>query len=223
MNIRVNSVQCLFNPTKQVANMKVKMVRMLNDTEVRQRVDSEFVSASDLIVAGNNHRRSVGLSPKVIGSYFLQKEVEELIESIKSHEGIDKIKMTSRGRNGATWVHPVIAVDMALWLTPSLKYEVYSWLSDNLLTNRISSADSFKEMNKALDKRFEIKGKYTYYVNAANAIRNAVGVIDWEHASEDELKLRDKIQDRVVAACEMGTTGTFDNLLTSAIASVMKH
>ena len=104
------------------------------------------------------------------------------------------IKNNSRGRNSVTWVHPLLFIDIALAINPKLKVEVYEWLFDNLLKFRNDGGDSYKEMCSAIWQRFGNKREFTsFIVKVADYIKKSCNVKDWETATEEQLKTRDKI------------------------------
>ena len=197
------------------------MLRPLLDSAVRQRTSDGFISATDLLRAGNTYRLTHGMPLREIADYFQTKETQEFIEQVKMQEHLPDVKHATRGRNGSTWVHPVVALDFALWLSPALKYEVYKWMTDQLLLRRMDSADSFKAMNKALDTRYDIGSKYWWYVNAANKVKAALGVEDWNTATEAQLIQRDKVQDYVIMLCEETTHMTPTSVMDTALARVL--
>lgn len=199
-----------------------KMLRPLHGIDVRQRTKDGFISANDLFLAGNRARITQGLQPRnKMSNYFTHDDTQELCEVIKAQESIDRVRIAGRGRNATTWIHPVLAFDFALWMSPQLKYEVYKWMTDQLLLKRMESAESFKDMNIALDKRYNVGSKYWYYTNTADAIRRAVGASSWDAATEDQLKLRDKIQDRIIGLCEDHSSMPFDSLVHRGIVTTM--
>jgi len=200
-----------------------KMLRPLRNGEVKPRARDGFISANELMKIGNYVRvTDDNLPPRLkLADYFVLDDTQDLMETIKSQENITQVKSAGRGRSATTWVHPVLALDFALWMSPSLKYEVYRWMLDQLLLRRMSSSDSFKEMNKALDERYDIKGKYWYYTNTAEAIKRAVGVGDWDYASEEQLLLRDKIQEKIIMLCEEHTSMPFDSLIHRGISTTI--
>lgn len=127
--------------------------------------------------------------------YFKQKNVKEFIKELENKYG--KIKISGLGRGNHTWVHPLIFVDIALWINPKLKLEVYEWLFDNLIKYRNNSGDSFKKMCGALF----LRANKSYYVKdiqkLCKLIQVECGVSDWNAASENQLKLRDRIHDNI--------------------------
>ena len=192
------------------------MLRPLQNNEVRQRTKDSFICLNDLQVIARKQRFAQGLSERQPEHYFALDSTSEFIEALKSAENITTVKTSALGRNGGTWVHPLLALDFILWASPELKVAVYKWVTDSLMTKRVGSSDSFKAMNVALDKRYNIGAKYWFYTNAANLIRHRCGVTDWAHATEDQLAMRDKMQQNVILLCENTSTMPFDNLIHAA-------
>lgn len=183
---------------------RVIMERKMMGLPVRQDSKSGMFNANDMHSIGNEHREGLGLSQKQLASYFDLDSTSELINAvcIEDNVGIEDVKISKRGKNGGTWVHPVLFVDMVMWYSPSLKAKIIKWVIDGLLSARNESGDSFKEMNKTLTKYFsEEFSSPMAYIRAANQVSNAcmvgTGKDKWQMANEDQLKLRSKIQENV--------------------------
>ncbi|MCF7741140.1 MAG: KilA-N domain-containing protein [Candidatus Marinimicrobia bacterium] len=106
----------------------------------------------------------------------------------------------TRGRNGGTWLHPYLFLDFAMWLSPEFKYQAIKWIYDNLIKFRTQSGDHFKEMSKAIKKhfidRFDKEPPPEVYRTEAREIKKLVGLKDgqdWNNATEQQLKLRDRL------------------------------
>jgi hypothetical protein len=197
--------------------MPYTLLRPLNGFEVRQRTKDNFVAINDLLAAGNAARISNHLPIKRLPDYFNTAEAQEFIEALKVAEGISTVKSASRGRGGVTWAHPLLALDFALWLSPSLKVEVYKWIADQLLQRRVDSGESFKAMNAELDAKYNIGAKHWYYTNTANLIKEKVGADSWETATEAQLVERDRLQKNVILLCKTSKVMPFDNLIHMAV------
>ena len=193
------------------------MLRQLNGTDVRQRTGDNFISLTDLLYAGNSARHANQLPLRTLDSYFTSNEAQDFIETLKASENITTVKTATKGRSGVTWGHPLLALDFALWVSPMLKVEVYKWMIDQLLLKRVESGDSFKQMNIALDAQFDVGAKYWMYTNTAKLIKETIGVSDWNTATEDQLKERDRLQRNVILLCKTTKTMTLDNLVHSAV------
>ena len=55
-----------------------------------------------------------------------------------------------RGDNRETYCHPYLFVKIAMWLNPQFEAKVIRWISDNLITSRISAGEGYKEMCAAI-------------------------------------------------------------------------
>jgi hypothetical protein len=188
---------------------EVLMKRKLLGVEISQRSKSEFLSATDLMSAGNLSRVTEGLKLVDISQYFKQEKTKEFITELEKEYG--QVKISARGRGQQTWVHPLVFMDMALWLSPKLKIHVYKWLQDNLLTYRNNSGDSFKKMAGAIymNPNFNKWNFQQTIRTVSNRVAIECGVTGnedrWQKANEEQLKLRDKMQEYIAFACDLTT------------------
>ena len=175
---------------------RVVMKRELFSSEIGQRSDNEFFSATDLVRAGNAWRILHKKTPFNMNDWFNQKSTKEFIKSLEEKYGV--VKISGRGRGIHTWVHPFLFIDMALAISPELKIETYQWLYDKLIEYRNVSGDSYKKLAGALKAIETNQTKLTEHIKeCASKIKTACGVTDWQTANEEQLKLRDKIHDYV--------------------------
>ncbi|MCK9577361.1 MAG: KilA-N domain-containing protein [Clostridia bacterium] len=175
---------------------EVVMERELFGGVIRQKSKSEMFSATDLVLAGNKWRVSKGLPFFNLAAYFQNKGTKEFMKELENEYGV--VKINSRGKGGNTWVHPFLFIDIALAISPELKIKAYQWLYDCLLKYRNDSGDSYKKMCGSLYITETNKSLYTQNIcKVANRIKLECGVQDWQSATEEQLKLRDKIQDNI--------------------------
>lgn len=186
------------------------MKRDFGGTLVRQNHHTGFFSLNDLSMIGAKIRVSKSLPIKRHADYFQTKETKEFLKSIAMEEGctVNDLKTATRGRGATTWVHPLIFLDIAMWYDSDFKVKIFKWLSDNLLLSRDNSGDSFKCMMGALHANFNMTT--LDYPRISNIIANACGRCvrgreRWNSASEEQLKLRDKIQNNIVLLADMST------------------
>jgi hypothetical protein len=174
---------------------EVMMKRELLGGLVRQRSQNGFFSATDMVNIGNRHRMANGKGLFNMAQWLKTEQTKEFISSLLAATGECPI-IKSRGRDSTTWVHPYLFIDLALAISTELKYEVYKWLHDSLLKYRNESGDSFKKMAGALWITSNNKQKFREeIIDIANKIKKECGVESWESATENQLKLRDKIQE----------------------------
>lgn len=186
------------------------MKRDLVGVPIRQDSKTGMLNANDLHNAGNLLRKERAMPEKQMQSYFFLDSTKELIEELMISEGLaeDNVKKSKRGKDGGTWVHPILFIDMAMWYSPELKIKVIKWALDSLLTRRNESGDSFKSAMEALAENYpDYFSKTINYAKVANAISAACSVgtdeDKWQRATERQLFLRDKIQENIVLLADV--------------------
>ena len=178
------------------------MQRELFGMTIAQKSKSEFFSATDLVRAGNKWRMSNGLSAFDLTAYFRQKGTQEFITELEQKFG--KVKISGNGRGNHSWVHPFLFIDIALAISPKLKIETYEWLFDNLIRYRNDSGDSYRKMCGALFVRTKQKATFNANIQKlAQLIQVECGVSDWNKATEQQLKLRDRIHENIALLSEV--------------------
>lgn len=176
----------------------VFMQRKLFNGIVRQRSDNGFFSLTDLEKVGNAYRLSNGMSSLKLAQYLNKEETKEFVSEVENRYSVAKI--AQRGRYSGTWAHPLVFIDMALYMHPKLKLEVYEWIRDELVKYRNDSGDSYKNMCGAILSRMRNTRNFREYISkVAIVIKIACKAKTWETSTEEQLKLRDKIQDLITA------------------------
>lgn len=112
------------------AETKTIIKREFLGSEISQKSENGYFSATDLFKVANQLRAKKGLNSRVLDTY------NRLSSTIEFEAQLAK-KYTTRehkyGRGGNLWVHPFLFVDMALWLfNPDFKLEVYKWIFSDL-------------------------------------------------------------------------------------------
>lgn len=182
---------------------EVEIKRVLFGHEVAQKSKSEFLSATDLVRAGNEWRKSHGFPEFNFFQWRQSKSTKEFMASLEKKFG--NVLISGRGRGNHTWVHPFLFLDLALSINPELKIEVYEWLFDKLLEYRNDSGDSYRVMTGALYDNCKNKSKFAQAMSMlAEKIRKECGIADdWQHATEMQLKYRDKIHEYIALMCDL--------------------
>jgi len=189
---------------------QVLMKRELFGSEIEQQSKTGFFNATDLVKIGNKWRSSRDLPIFNFSAFLNNSKTKEFIEELNSK--YDIVISKGKSKNSKTWVHPLLFIDIALAINPKLKVEVYEWLFDNLIRFRNDSGDSYKEMSAAIWQRFQNKREFPKYIaRIADYIRKSCNVTDWNNASEEQLKLRDKMHYSIK---------TLTNVLTSTDEAV---
>lgn len=181
---------------------EVVMKRSILGEIISQKSKSGFFNATELVLAGNSYRAMNRMKLVNLNSYFSNNANKDFMQELEAKYG--KIKTDGRGRGQQVWVHPLLFLDIALWIDPKMKVEVYEWLMDNLLQFRNDSGDSYKKMCGALYLYAKNKTSFNKNIQiVANRIKTECGVKDWNEATQEQLKLRDKMHEFISFACDM--------------------
>lgn len=176
---------------------EVIMSRQLSSCEVRQKSKSGFLCAYDLVAAGNKYRLLHDLPVFNFTAWLNKTETKEFVKALEN-DLKDKVIIKGKGKGNPTWLHPYLFIDLALAINPSFKVEVYKWLYDSLLKYRNDSGDSYKKMCGALYTTAQNKQAFPSEIKRlADKIKKECNVDDWEHATEQQLELRNKIHDNI--------------------------
>ena len=175
---------------------EIVMRRDLWGMEIRQKSKTEFFCASDLVNAGNKWRLTNGRSVFNYSMWIKNDNTQAFIKELEKEFG--KVIIKGNAKNSPSWVHPFLAIDLALSISPELKIEAYKWLYDSLLKYRNKSGDSYKKMCGALFITQTNKTNFPKDIQEiASLIKLECGVADWQAASETQLQLRDKIHENI--------------------------
>ena len=182
---------------------EVVLKRPLLGFEVRQKSKSGYFSTNDLLNVGNRWRIENGLDILQYQNWENSSQTKEFLIELENHIG-EKPIVSKRGKTGERWMHPYAFVDLALRISPTLKIEVYTWISDELLKYRNNSGDSYKKMCGALWINSKNKGDFSKnMIGVANYIKEKIGVEDWQTASKEQLEKRDKVHEAISLLCDV--------------------
>ena len=128
------------------------MKRPLAGFVVEQRTKDAFFNATSLLKQWNEQ---TGLTQRHLDKYFASSKTVEFIQTIMKRENLNTPKMVylkSRGRNGGTYMHPILFIDFCMWINPSFKYDVLRFVYDKMLTYRNEAGDAYRELASAMNK-----------------------------------------------------------------------
>lgn len=133
------------------------MKREFYEGTISQRTKDGFFNATEFLSAFNNFTGK----KKVLPEFWSNKNVIEFIEVLQNellsnigNSLVLKPYETTKGKYGATWMHPYLFVKFAMWLSPELELKVIKWVYDNLIDFRIQAGDHYKEMCKAITESY---------------------------------------------------------------------
>jgi hypothetical protein len=214
------------------------MQRTFMESKISQRTKDSYFNATELLAVYNNNSET----QKVFAEYWSNKSTKEFINELEkdiflnignsphleSHTKLEnnpivlpKCYETKRGKGGATWMHPYLLVDFAMWLSPQYKLQMIKWVYDNLIDFRNQAGDYYKEMCDSICKKYELfykeKPNYLVYIKEANFMNSLVynqykGGMRNE-LSENELNLLNQLQKINIKLIDSGEYKTNDRHL----------
>ena len=125
------------------------MIRPMGEFNVTQRTRDAFFNATELLKQWNEKS---GMK-KEVTKFFELQSTTELVKVIMERESLntqDSTYLKARGKNGGTWMHPILFVDFAMWINPSFKYDVIKFVYDEMIKFRNLSGDAYPTMCKAV-------------------------------------------------------------------------
>ena len=127
------------------------MVRKMGNFNVTQRTKDGYFDASSLLKQWNE---STGMQ-KQMSHYTSSSSTNEFIKALVNEEELkerDSVLIQRRGKNGGTYMHPLLFLDFAMWINPSFKVKVLKFVYDEMIRYRNEAGDAYKELGCAVMK-----------------------------------------------------------------------
>ena len=142
------------------------MIRPMGDFKVSQRTGDGKFDCTNLIVQWNSANKN---NTKKIGDYLRLKETREFVKALMEEpefkdgnsrllESDDykdfpkSIVVVTRGKNGGTWMTPLMFLDFAMWLNPAFKVKVLKFVQDEMIKYRNEAGDAYNKLGSAVSK-----------------------------------------------------------------------
>lgn len=134
------------------------LVRPMGQFQVEQRTKDGMFNATSLLKAWNsavnlNTQNSGDLKKKDMDDFFANKNVKEFIDALVDEEnlnGENSPYLSSRGKNGGTWMHPILFIKFAMWINPRFEVQVIKFVYDQLIKYRNEAGDAYRELGAAI-------------------------------------------------------------------------
>ena len=127
------------------------MKRPLANFIVEQRTKDGYFNSTELLKSWN----TINSSNKELKDYLSNKATQEFIKALCEEENLNGEKspyLATRGKNGGTWMHPLLFIDFAMWLNPTFKVKVLKFVSDQMLSYRNENGEAYKHLASAMSK-----------------------------------------------------------------------
>lgn len=175
--------------------------------QLQQIHDNKFFCLTDFIRALEKYHEQRGEKfTKSVSEFMRRPDTLELIKAIQDNEGLAEIYITKKGKNGGTYAHPLLLVELAMYCDSTFKYKALNWVKDKLCEYRDSSGESYKKLSGVIQKALETDSKNLSLaiIHIAKTIKEKIGVDDWNTATEAQLTQRDKYHRDIMLLCEAG-------------------
>ena len=132
------------------------MLRQFDGVKIIQRTKDSFFNATEML----HYFNSLAGTEKRFKDFWENQNTKEFREALKAeilngdNSAHLEIVETTRGRGGATWMHPYLFVKFCFWLSPTFEVKVIKWVYDNLIDFRHEVGDYYKEMCKAISETY---------------------------------------------------------------------
>lgn len=195
------------------------LTRKMGDFKVNQRTSDGMFNATYLLKQWNEHN---GLSRgKEVNDFLKIDKTKEFILEVEARENLNtnKIVLSKKGKNGGTWLHPLVFIDFAMWLNTSFKYDVLQFVFDELIKYRHDAGDNYKLLSKSVSKIVNEQFLPVAIQNIAKAINHIVfnkhvaGIRNTE-ASEESLRELSSLELKISELIEDGFITTYDQLVS---------
>jgi hypothetical protein len=193
-----------------------EMIRPMGEFRVVQRTKDGFFNATELLKQWNVSNNS----KKELKHYFENQSANELINTIVERENLNSRNsayLGSRGKNGGTWMHPILFIDFAMWINPSFKYDVIKFVYDEMIKFRNLAGDAYPSMCRAVRS---IMPEPIFRKKVKDLARSLNIIVYGKHESEmrnkvgDEAKIREmyELERQIAQWVNIGLVGNYNQL-----------
>lgn len=166
------------------------ILRPMGQFQVEQRTKDGMFNATALLKQWNlNTQKNGYLKEKGIDNFLNNNNVQEFIKALIEEESLprkSRCYVTVRGKNGGTWMHPLLFFKFAMWLNPRFEVKVIKFIHDQMIKYRIEAGDESIRLASAINK---IVGK-TFMPVAMPKLNQAINCIVF---GEHQTMMRNKV------------------------------
>lgn len=192
------------------------MIRPMGEFKVIQRTKDGFFCATSLLAQWNEKS---GMK-KEVTKFFELQSTSELVKVIMERENLntqDSTYLKTRGKNGGTWMHPVLFIDFAMWINPHFKYDVIKFVYDEMIKFRNLAGDAYPSMCRAVRS---IMPEPIFREKVKDLARSLNIIVYGKHESEmrnkigDEAKIREmyELEKQIAQWVNIGLVGNYNQL-----------
>lgn len=193
------------------------MSRPLGQFSVLQRTKDGMFNATELLKQWNKNSDV----ERKLDNFFNSSKTKEFIETIIHRENLNTPKLVylkTRGKNGGTWMHPMLFIDFAMWINPSFKYDVLKFVYDEMIKYRNDAGDAYRELSSSVKRLVSD----TFMPSAMQEIGKALNFIVFnehergmrnKHGDESKQKELFMLERKIADLISEGFIKNFDDLM----------
>ena len=211
-----------------------EMVRKMGNFNVVQRTSDGYFNATYLLKQWNDYAKSksvnsTDLKTRDLDNFWKSTNLDLLMSEIAENElGFksrnfgdlkNALSKACRGKkNGGTWMHPILFVKFAMYLSPRFEYHVLKFVADEMIRYRNEAGDAYRELSSAVQKIVP-KGFMSVSMKKVGKALNYVVFNQHEkmlrNKQGDEKKQRElwQLEKKVADLINEGFITSFDNLI----------
>lgn len=190
----------------------VVMTRKMQNFEIKQRTCDGMFNATEFL----NQWNGLASNPKRdLSKFWEQENVKAFIEILMKEENLNTPSegyYKQRGKNGGTWMHPILFLKFAMWINPKFEYFVIKFVHDQLIELRHNAGDNYRSLASAAQNLPSVD-----FAKIAKALNYVVFGKHEENlrqsASKEQLKELTDLQIKLAFAIDMGYIKSFDELM----------
>lgn len=145
------------------------MKRQLGRFSVQQRTKDGYFNATHLLKSWNEDKGT----KKELKDYLSNQATQEFVKALCEEENLNGGKspyLATRGKNGGTWMHPLMFIDFAMWINAAFKVKVLKFVSDQMLAYRNEAGEAYKTLSSAVGKIVAVNNMKQQMPQIARAI-----------------------------------------------------
>lgn len=176
---------------------------------------------ADVFAIGNKHRILAGKSPANITHFCNAVGTQEFLDSVAKRLSVEKSTLlytVGTGKKARVMANIFLIIYAAEYLSPDFHVEVIdTFINSKLLSWRDESGDHFKGLNEEIKNSAEnLLGKPAHqghFITIAKIVNSRVGdKIDWNTATAEQLKERDRIETGLCTVIKLGLVKDWEHL-----------
>lgn len=204
-----------------------EMIRPMGDFKVIQRTKDGFFNATELLkqwnVSNCDERRE-------LDNFWKAAHLNELMSEIAKNElnitsvdftvlkrTLSKTNKARLDRGGGTWMHPILFIKFAMYLSPRFEYHVIKFVYDEMIKFRNLAGDAYPSMCRAVRS---IMPEPIFREKVKDLARSLNIIVYGRHESEmrnkvgDESKIREmyELERQIAQWINIGLVGNYKQL-----------